>query len=490
MSTDLMDDAALLSDLLDEIGAAVCVADPATLTFSYVSRAGERLLGHTAAAWRTPGFFMQRLHPDDKDVALVLWRDAAQGHERRGVHRLVHRDGRAVWVQTRVRPLSPGSALGPQVLGLMVDVTEKLRAEDVLKADELRLKVLLQQLPALLWTVDRDLRFTSCSGAGLAALGVQPGQLTGVSIYDYLHTTDPNHPPIKAHIGALAGESSAYDVDWGPFSYSCRVQPLRSEGEIIGAITCALDVTAQRRAESERDRLLRKTQDALQAGDDFISVASHEMQTPAAALQLAVQALLQAPPQAMTEPQQRLLRVAEQSVKRISAFADQLLDVTRMQAGRLTLHCADMDLAELMGEVGHRFAGLLARARCSYQLQAPAPVRGRWDRLRLDQVITNLLSNAVKYAAGKPVRVRVEKSDAVARLVVADEGMGIEPEHLPHLFGRFERAVSARHYGGLGLGLYIVQRIVEAHQGTVSVDSQPGAGATFMIELPLGGIPS
>jgi signal transduction histidine kinase len=112
------------------------------------------------------------------------------------------------------------------------------------------------------------------------------------------------------------------------------------------------------------------------------------------------------------------------------------------------------------------------------------PVRGFWDRLRMSQVVTNLLSNAVKYGAGKPVDVSFGPTPSGARLVVRDEGIGIDPADQRQIFERFERAVSSRNYGGLGLGLYIVKRIVEAHGGTIRVESTPGAGAAFAVELP------
>jgi signal transduction histidine kinase len=100
-------------------------------------------------------------------------------------------------------------------------------------------------------------------------------------------------------------------------------------------------------------------------------------------------------------------------------------------------------------------------------------------------VLIHLLSNALKYGAGRPVHVHVSRAEERARLTVRDEGIGIAPEHLPRIFGRFERAVSDRHYGGLGLGLYMTRRLVEALGGTVHVESTPGAGTTFTVELPL-----
>jgi signal transduction histidine kinase len=112
-------------------------------------------------------------------------------------------------------------------------------------------------------------------------------------------------------------------------------------------------------------------------------------------------------------------------------------------------------------------------------------VQVRGDRGRLEQVVSNLLSNAVKFGAGRPVEIRVERRGSQALLSVSDRGIGIDLASHPHLFERFERGVSARHYGGLGLGLYICRQIVDAHQGTIRVHSRPGQGATFTVELPV-----
>jgi signal transduction histidine kinase len=129
-------------------------------------------------------------------------------------------------------------------------------------------------------------------------------------------------------------------------------------------------------------------------------------------------------------------------------------------------------------------------AATALQITAPQELVGHWDRERLEQVVTNLLTNALKYGAGQPVEVTLSRAEEYARLAVRDAGIGVEPEHHDRIFERFERAVSVRNYGGFGLGLYIVRRVVEALGGAVRVDSDVGAGATFTVELPLAGPPA
>lgn len=137
------------------------------------------------------------------------------------------------------------------------------------------------------------------------------------------------------------------------------------------------------------------------------------------------------------------------------------------------------------------FQDELARARCPLSLYADQPLVGWWDSLRLEQIVTNLLSNAIKYGGEKAIEIRVGLSEeGMARLVVRDHGIGIAKEHQAQIFDRFERLVSGRHYGGFGLGLWIVRQIIEAHGGRIGVFSEPGAGSSFTVDLPLGGSPA
>jgi signal transduction histidine kinase len=240
---------------------------------------------------------------------------------------------------------------------------------------------------------------------------------------------------------------------------------------------------------AENARLYAQAQAAVRLRDEFLSVASHELKTPLTPLQMRLQALRReaeagGAPHLPCERVARTMVSLEQQVRRLAALVDDLLDVARLSGDRMRLDFEDVDLAEVAREVVARFAQQSAKAGCRVEVVAEEAVSGWWDRQRLEQVVTNLLSNALKYGAGRPVKVRVEAGPEQAVLVVQDAGIGIAPEHLTRIFERFERAVSGRHYGGLGLGLYITRQVVEALGGSISVESQMGEGSTFRVELP------
>ncbi len=236
-------------------------------------------------------------------------------------------------------------------------------------------------------------------------------------------------------------------------------------------------------------RLYEESQEAIQARDEFLSIASHELRTPCTSLRLGIEALLRharaGKLDRMPAPLiERLLETSDRQSKHLLHLIDRLLDVSRLEAGHLDLELDEVDLTALTREAAGELREELARTGGSLVVEAERPVRGSWDRARLRQVVTNLLGNALKYGAGKPVRVRVHGDDLSAWLCVEDRGIGIPEERQPHVFERFERAVSSRHYGGLGLGLYIVRQIVEAHGGSITLESHPGEGSTFRVMLP------
>jgi signal transduction histidine kinase len=230
-------------------------------------------------------------------------------------------------------------------------------------------------------------------------------------------------------------------------------------------------------------------QDAISARDEFLSIASHELKTPLTALGLRLQAMGRViaadPDSALARRYGRDVDGMRRQVTRLAELVDGLLDVSRISTGRLKLAVEPVDLAALVQELAARFEAEAERVGCALDVAVTGPCVGSWDRMRLEQVASNLLSNALKYGAGHPVHLHVEGVDGHARLRVRDEGIGISVDAHRRIFHKFERAVSERHYGGLGLGLYVARTLVEAMGGTIRVESEPGLGATFTVELPL-----
>ena len=171
-------------------------------------------------------------------------------------------------------------------------------------------------------------------------------------------------------------------------------------------------------------------------------------------------------------------------VDRLTRLVNELLDVSRLSSGRLRLNLAMTDLADVAHDVVDRFREDANHVGSPITLQTTGRTQGSWDANRLDQVLTNLLSNALKFAAGEPIDVVVSESAERVRCVVCDRGAGISPQDQQRIFERFERTAAAQNVGGMGLGLWIVREIVHAHGGETGVDSKPGQGAKFWIELP------
>ncbi len=276
--------------------------------------------------------------------------------------------------------------------------------------------------------------------------------------------------------------------------------PLSARGEPIGAIALlarrphdlepddlplAEDLSRLVAAAVDASRLFRRAQEAVAARDEFLSIASHELKTPLTSLILQTDALRAAARRGSMEQVTSKADLIRRSADRLSRLVSNLLDISRIGAGRLDLEREETDLAEVTREVVDRFAEEAQRAGCVIRMTVERAV-GFWDRTRLDQVVTNLLANAIKYGAGSPIDVRVEAPVGRAVLSIHDRGIGIPEEDQRRIFQRFERAVSQRNYGGFGLGLWIVRQIVEAQGGAVQVESQPGLGSTFTVELETG----
>ncbi|HEY6418403.1 MAG TPA: PAS domain-containing sensor histidine kinase [Candidatus Binataceae bacterium] len=281
---------------------------------------------------------------------------------------------------------------------------------------------------------------------------------------------------------------------------SVMFAPLRARGEVLGAITMATTDSGRRyyiqdllfaeelarRASHAIDnaRLYSEARQAVRVRDEFMSIASHEMRSPLAALTLQLGNLLRMLPSAPLEALELKVQKATSQTHRMAKLIDQLLDVSRISSGHMVLEVAACDLSETAREATERFVDEAARTGSALTLRIEPNVRGLWDGFRLEQVVTNLVSNAIKYGGGNPVEVIVENNSGGARLVVRDHGIGIAEGEMHRVFDRFARSAPARGYGGLGLGLFIANQIVLAHGGTIRVESALGMGSTFIVELP------
>jgi two-component system, OmpR family, phosphate regulon sensor histidine kinase PhoR len=228
-----------------------------------------------------------------------------------------------------------------------------------------------------------------------------------------------------------------------------------------------------------RDVSERRALERLQR--EFIAMVSHELMNPVTGIGLHAELL-----QMTGSYSESAVGGIMTSARRLERLIGDLLDVSRLEMGRLKLQPKRTELTALVRQAAEQAA--VTTQRHSIRVEAPdSPLVGRWDPIRLEQILHNLLSNAIKYTPGRgEIVVRVERLDSQAQVSVADPGLGIPPALLPRIFERFYRVGATEHrVQGLGLGLYITRSLVETHGGQISVESEPGRGSTFSFTLPL-----
>jgi signal transduction histidine kinase len=234
-------------------------------------------------------------------------------------------------------------------------------------------------------------------------------------------------------------------------------------------------------------RILSELAGAVRLRDEFLSLVSHELRTPltplAPLLEVLSREAAKAPESPLAGRVTRYVHSASRQVQKLADLVASLLEVTRITSGRLSLELVPVDLGAVVREVTEMLREQAEAQGCELEVEAPS-VLGVWDALRLEQAIADLLDNAIKFGAGKPIHILLSSTAEWARVTVRDQGIGIAPEDLLRIFDRFERAVSDRNYGGLGLGLYFCKSVVEAMGGTLAVESALGKGSCFTIQFP------
>ncbi|MGB9244894.1 MAG: PAS domain S-box protein [Candidatus Acidiferrales bacterium] len=365
---------------------------------------------------------------------------------------------------------------------------ERKRSEEKVRESEARLRVLVEQLPAVLWTVDRDLRFTSALGAGFARLKIKPDELLGMSLLDYFETADQTFLPIASHRRAVAGEPMTFHVEWKGGSYACHVEPLRdSDGQVSGAICMSLDITDRKQLEEQ----LRQAQ-KMEAVGRLAGGIAHDFNNLLMVIQGYSDLLVERLPDG--DPLRRNAEQIQMASQRASSLTRQLLAFSRKQMLAPKILNVQSVVAE-MEKILRRLIGEDVQLETS---SAPDLGLIKADRSQIEQVILNLAVNA-RDAMPQGGRLTIETANVeldasyshppavlspgrYVMLAVTDNGCGMDAETQAHVFEPF---FTTKEKGkGTGLGLATVYGVVKQSGGYVWVYSEPGRGTSFKIYLP------
>ncbi|WP_395855326.1 ATP-binding protein [Cystobacter fuscus] len=499
----------LLSATFDSITDAVLVVSSNRRLIAFNKRfqrlwgLSDELLRGDPDHEKSLAFAMAQVKDPERFTARIL--EMYEAPEKEGVDIVELRDGR-ILERTTLPQWMGGTIIGR--VWSYRDITAERRArleqERAFAAEQhareqmeeslALLDTFLNNAPIGLGFVDRELRFIRLNDALAALHGKSRHEEVGRTLHELSPRVAATVEPLLRQVldtgEPIIGFDTALEVPPTPGQlrhWRVSYYPVRTtSGKLMGVGAVVVELTAERHAQVERERLLREAHEAIQIRDDFLSIASHELKTPLTPLKLHLRLLEQRC--ASSQPlSPQLARKALAQVDRLSGVISDMLDSSRIQAGLLELEREPLSLQELVrGAVAdfrpHCPEHPLEYEECARRLV----VRG--DKGRLAQVLANLLENARKYSPLKgPIRVTLAQRGAEALVSVADRGIGIPVDQQAHLFERFFRARNApiSGFGGLGLGLYICRHVVERHGGHIWVESEPGHGSTFRFTLPV-----
>lgn len=429
-------------------------------------------------------------HPDDKAMVKEEWQKSVSSGEIFQVEeRLLSRDGQYRWHLSRAIPIRNFLGEITKWLGTVSDIHEYKEIEK----HQSRLIQVLDGSYDIITMTSMDGKILYLNEVARDTLGIDKDMdLTKLSRRDFFFEEDLSVLkdviiPMTMNDGSWVGEVKlrhfkSGDPIWVHYNSFITKDELTLEVTGFGAI--ARDLTEIKRREHELVR-------ALKTRDEFLSIASHELKTPLTSLKLQSQMFLRSLERGDSAFQktEKLRGMAVQSnelVSRLSRLIEDMLDVSRIRTGRLSL---DRSPADLLGITQSVIDSLQYQIQAS-GVEAPtisgeAGIMGNWDTFRLEQVIKNLLTNALRYGRGKPIQINISRIDNFGRIQVIDQGYGIDPQDLQRIFVRFERAIDASEVSGMGLGLFIAKEIIKLHEGKISVESEVDKGSTFTVDLPL-----
>lgn len=444
-----------------------------------------------------------RLPHDETPMARAIH----EGIPTRGTNVVIERpDGTRITVDVNIDPLcdADGNIIG--AINAFQDVSERVRMEEALQSSERRYRELVQGMALAAYTTDAEGRITMFNDAAVALWGRQPeigrdlwcgslriftpaGEALPLDSCPMAVAIREDHPVRDIEILVERPDGSRISVLPYP-------TPLHdAEGQLIGAINVLVDMTERNRSQQERLDLLEReraareeAEIAVRARDEFLSIASHELRNPVAAVHGIAQFLKRTSDRGHFDPGQVASYAGTllESSTRLARLVNDLLDVGRLQSGQLRLELTAVDLRTLTEEIIEGFDGDGAHRFIPDYPEVLATVR--IDPVRIRQVLENLFENALKYSPPEgQVRISLEVGADEVTMTVTDEGIGIPVSELGTIFEPFGRARNAAqaHIPGMGLGLFVSRQLIDAHGGTLTASSPgEGAGASFRLTLP------
>jgi PAS domain S-box-containing protein len=377
------------------------------------------------------------------------------------------------------------AALGDAAL----DETERRAVHEVMRRSEERFRLLIDAVKDYaIFMLDIDGYVATWNPGAERIKGYTPDEVIGRH-FSVFYPAETRHYTVE-ELSAARRDGRFEDEGWrvrkdgSMFWANVVITALYdATGAAIGYAKITRDLTERRKLEQERVAHAH-AEEAVRLRDEFLSLASHELKTPLTVLQLQIESLRERLGAGDHTTRAKLER-SGRAARRLADLVEALLDVSRIATGRFELNLERADLAEVVSIAVDRLHEAAAAVGCTLSVETE-PVVGRCDRSRIDQAISNLVSNAIRYAAGTPIDVTVARDPRGVVIAVRDRGPGLPQDQVPRVFERFERGAPMRHYGGLGLGLYLVRQITEAHGGSVTASNPEGGGACFTLRIPLG----
>jgi len=429
--------------------------------------------------------FVSRIHPEDRERQ---WKAVEQaltspGFDYTSEFRTVDHTGHVRWVANRGVVLRDMSGRPLRMIGVVHDISAQVEQRDGINRSQRLLQAIVDNAPLSIAYCTTDRRYRVVNRSYADRVGLSPAKCVGRTLVDVLgeaawRAVEPKFSE------AVAGHHVEFDVEVsfktvGTRLLHARYVPHRHPDDSVeGVVVLIEDVTEQRQAVNQL-----RNDDARKS--EFIAVLSHELRNHLAPLVTAAAVIRTR----ADERDANVYRVMHRQLSQLTRLTDDLLDMTRINLGQLELRLTGLDLGEVLRT---SVDSILPRSAAKQQTitvdlpESPLPVFG--DRARLVQVVTNLLINAVKFTPERGmIVVRTEREADGIRVDVSDNGIGIDGDLLPHVFEAFKRAGTneSKSREGLGLGLNIVKKLIEAHGGTVRATSEGlGAGACFTIWLP------